>query len=245
MKRCPGILLLLFFVSCGKDFHPTKSDTTYYNIYGNSLADTAILNFIQPYHDSLEIQMKEVVAVSDVPMEKAKPECLLGNFIADLLLEKGKQYNAGAADFSIVNYGGLRLPVLPAGNITKGTIFELMPFDNFLVVMEIKGSVVKKLLDSIAAEGGWPVAGIRFTIRDGKASDIFIQGNPLNEERVYHAVISDYLADGGDNLLFLRTEKRKNTGVLFRDAILEYLSEQTQAGKTITSHLDSRITIYE
>jgi len=144
-----------------------------------------------------------------------------------------------------VNYGGLRVPLLPAGNITKGMIFELMPFDNFLTVMELKGNVVQQLFDHIAAQGGWPVAGVRFEIFDGKASEIQISNKPLEEERIYQIIISDYLADGGDNLLFLRLEKRTNTGIFIRDAILEYLQKQTHEGKPIATHLDNRVTIHE
>ena len=135
--------------------------------------------------------------------------------------------------------------MLPSGNITKGMIFELMPFDNFLTVMELKGTVVQQLCDHIAAQGGWPVAGVRFKIFDGKASEILMNDEPLKEERIYQIIISDYLADGGDNLLFLRLEKRTNKGIFIRDAILEYLQEQTSAGKQIAAHLDNRIMIHE
>ncbi len=242
MKYCL-FLLLPFLFSCSKELHSFKADTGYYKMNDSLAVDSAITKFIQPYHDSLDKQMKEVIAVSDVAMEKGKPESLMGNFVADLLLEKGRTYNNGVGDFSIVNYGGLRIPLLPAGNITKGSIFELMPFDNFLVTLELKGTVVQTLLDNIAAQGGWPVSGIRFTIHDGKASDIYVNNNPFDENRIYQIIISDYLADGGDNLLFLRSEKRTNTGVFIRDAILEYLREQTAQGKKITSHLDNRIKI--
>ena len=56
-------------------------------------------------------------------------------------------------------------------------------------------------------------------------------------------ITSDYLADGGDNLSFLRGEKRINFDIFIRDVILDYLSEQTQMKKVITSTLDGRITI--
>src|SRR5688572_22911625 len=109
------LLLLPFLFSCSNELHPLKADTIYYNVSATAEADTSILNFIKPYHDSLEIEMREVIAVSDIAMDKAKPESLLGNFVAELLLEKGKAYNEGVADFSVVNYGGLRIPSLPAG----------------------------------------------------------------------------------------------------------------------------------
>ena len=56
-------------------------------------------------------------------------------------------------------------------------------------------------------------------------------------------ITSDYLADGGDNLSFLRGEKRINFDIFIRDLFLDYLSEQTQMKKVITSTLDGRITI--
>lgn len=236
--------LSLFFSSCGKNFHPQQADTGYYQI-NNAEVDSFIIRFIQPYRDSLLQEMSEVIALSDVAMEKAKPESRMGNFIADLLLEEGRTLNNGKGDICIVNYGGLRVPLLPAGNITKGMIFELMPFDNFLVALELKGTVVQQLLDHIAAQGGWPIAGVRFKIFEGKASEILINNEPLKEERIYEIIISDYLADGGDNLLFLRPEKKFNTGVFLRDAILEYLRKQTQAGKIITTQLDNRHTLHE
>lgn len=239
------LLLLPFCFSCSADLHPVKADTTYYKLHSEAAVDSSILSFIQPFHDSLVKEMQQVIAVSDITMNKAKPESLLGNFVADLLLEKGKAYNNGVGDFSIVNFGGLRIPSMPAGNITKGIIYELMPFDNFMVILELKGIDVKQLLDVIAAQGGWPVSGIKFAIRNGKAEDIYINGKSLENSRIYQIIISDYLADGGESLLFLRSEKRTNTGLLIRDVILEHLRDQTTLGKHITAHLDNRITIHE
>ncbi|HXH19773.1 MAG TPA: 5'-nucleotidase [Chitinophagales bacterium] len=237
-----AILLLAGASSCAKQLRPVKAEAAYFKIDGTGGADSSIIAFIHPYRDSLRKEMTEVVAISSIMMEKGKPESLLGNFVADLLLEKGKQYDS-AADCCILNYGSLRLPFLPAGEITKGMIYELMPFDNFLVLIELRGEVVRQLLDYIAFQGGWPVAGIKFKIRDGKSFDILINDLPLQPGKIYRVVISDYLADGGDNLSMLRNEKRKNFGIFIRDVILEYLKEQTQQGKLISSQLDNRIMI--
>jgi len=235
------LLPIAFFSSCSKELHPVKANTFYYNIYDTTGVDSSVIGFIRPYSDSLNKEMEEVVATSAMAMEKGKPESLLGNFIADLLLEKGKEYNDGAADFCVVNYGGLRMPSLPAGKITKGMIYELMPFDNFLVIMELSGEIVKPMLDYVASEGGWPVSGIKFKIREEKAFDILINNLPLQPGKNYRVVISDYLADGGDNLSMLKTQQRKNTGIFIRDAIFDYLAEQTGKGKIISAVIDYRI----
>lgn len=228
-------------VSCSRELRPVRADAAYYHISGAGEADSSVLAHIQPYHDSLASDMQEVIATSAMPMEKGKPESLLGNFIADLLLEKGKNYFGDQADFCVMNYGGLRTPLLPAGAITRGMIYELMPFDNFLVLMELNGHTVQQMLDHIASDGGWPMAGIKFKIGAGKALDIFINQLPLQPDKIYRVLTSDYLADGGDNLFMLRGEKRINAGIFIRDVILDYLREQTKNGKTISSRLDYRI----
>ncbi len=241
--RWPLLILTLsgFLFSCTTKLYPLKADTSYYNISAATNPDSLVLQYIQPYHDSIEKDMNEIVATSAMVMEKGKPESLMGNFIADLLLEMGKQFNNDSADLCIVNYGGLRIPSLPAGQITTGKIFELMPFDNFLVIMQLKGSVVQQVFNLIAADGGWPIAGARFVIKDGTATQVLINSQQLENERIYNVVISDYLADGGDNLLFLRDENRKNLGIFLREIILEYLRNQTEQGKMISSSLDKRI----
>jgi len=245
MKSIRNWLVLIIaataFSSCTKTLRPVKADATYYKITDSIPADSSLIRFIQPYRDSLVREMQETIATSAMLMEKGQPESLLGNFIADALLEKGKEYSHDSADFCIVNYGSLRIPSLPAGPITKGMIYELMPFDNFMVLMELNGNVVQQMLDVIASRGGWPVAGIKFKIGDKKSFDILIKNLPLQPDKIYRVVISDYLADGGDNLFMLRNEKRKNSGIFIRDVIMEYLKEQTRNGKMISSRLDNRI----
>ncbi len=238
-----ALFAAFLLTACGKSFYPATISNHYYSINSNELVDSAIIHYIKPYRDSLKNEMREVIATSAMTLPKAKPESLMGNLIADLVLEKGKQYFEEGADFSVVNYGGLRIPAIPAGEITTGTVFELMPFDNYLVLMEIKGTVVQQLADVIAANGGWPVSGINFTIKNEKALQISLNNIPLLPEKIYRVLISDYLADGGDNLFFLKNEQRKNSGILLRDVILEFFKEKTKEGKVISSKLDNRIIV--
>ena len=201
----------------------------------------AVSALINPYKEKMETEMGEVLVHSDMQIEKGRPESLLGNFLSQLILDKCREYTGRPVDFGIVNYGGIRIPSLPTGPITKGKIYELMPFDNFLVVMTISGAAVKQLADHIASVEGWPVAGIRFEIKGQKAIEITIAGQPLDETATYTMAITDYLADGGDKLTFLVDKDRTATGVFMRDAIIEYLQELSDAGKSITSQLDERI----
>lgn len=237
--------LILILFSCSRELQPTEATSTYYPISDTLTIDSSVVQYIQPFKDSLKSEMNEVLAFSAAEMPKGKPESLMGNLIADLVLEKSREHYDGPVDCSVMNYGGLRIPSLPEGNITKGKIFELMPFDNFLVIMELKGTVLHRLLDQIAANGGWPIAGIRFVIKNNKATNIKIEGIPINDETLYHVAISDYLADGGDDLIFLRQEKRENLGIFLRDVMIEYFREHGENGMVVTSQLDHRITYNE
>lgn len=57
---------------------------------------------------------------------------------------------------------------MPKGDVTRGRIFEIMPFDNLLILQKLKGTVLQEFLDIIATDGGWPVAGITMQIKMGR-----------------------------------------------------------------------------
>jgi 2',3'-cyclic-nucleotide 2'-phosphodiesterase (5'-nucleotidase family) len=104
-----------------------------------------------------------------------------------------------------LNNGGIR-SIIPKGNVTARTAYEVMPFENSTVVLAISGKVVLEIVDYIISEKKpHPLSGMSFTINsDGKPSNIKIGNNNLEEEKVYYVVTSDYLANGGDNMLFLK-----------------------------------------
>ena len=81
----------------------------------------------------------------------------------------------------VANYGGIRINSVTDGDLTLGKVYEIMPFENALVVMDLNGDQVKLLLDRIAAYGGWPVSeGLNFEIADSTATNIVIQNKPWN-----------------------------------------------------------------
>ncbi len=80
--------------------------------------------------------------------------------MADAIYYGATQHFKMAVDAAFVNYGGIRISQLPKGEVTSGKIFELMPFDNIVVLQKLKGSVLQEFLDLIAERGGWPASGI-------------------------------------------------------------------------------------
>ena len=145
----------------------------------------------------------------------------------------------------LVNMGGLR-NILPKGKITVSDIFEILPFENSLCVLTMKGSEMKRLFKAIASLGGEGVSGVRLEItKEGELLDATIGGKPVEDNRLYTVATIDYLADGNGRMdAFLQAEKREcPDGATLRGLFLDYVRKQTAEGKTITSGLDGRITI--
>jgi 2',3'-cyclic-nucleotide 2'-phosphodiesterase (5'-nucleotidase family) len=168
------------------------------------------------------------------------PETLMGNYFADAMLTEGLKKDP-TIQFTLATKGGLRT-TFPKGDITVSNVFELMPFENEMVVLKLSGQNVQKVIDFIAKKDGEPVSGIRMKIRDNVAYDVTIAGQPFDINKTYNLLTYDYLADGGDDLECLRQPlERKEINKRVRDALLENINDLTRQGKKITAQLDGRI----
>src|SRR5687768_14024884 len=182
----------LFFLSCNNNFIPVQNEYDNYRITPALPRDTSMVILMQPYRDSIDETMNEVVGTALVTLEKKSPEGSLGNFMADAMLFGARQKYA-PVDVAFINTGGIRIQQLAQGPVTRGKIFELMPFDNIIVVQELTGQQLQQFLDMTAARGGWPSAGLTMQIRDKKAVNVMINGEPLKLEKTYLVANSDYV----------------------------------------------------
>ena len=248
MKNKPivFILLFLFFSSCTKVLHITghKSSSVKIEDAAKIEESQAINDLIDPFKVQLEKEMKEVIGFCEEELVKEKPECTMGNWTADLIHKKCEDYYEKPIDFAVVNYGGLRIPFLPKGEITRATMFELMPFENMLVVLHADGKTVQDLFVRMAEYGGWPVSHqVRFKIADGKPIDIQIEGKSIQNDKIYKIAMSDFLADGGDQCPFFKDKKRDLLGKLFRDALIEQVQELNDQGKKVNAKKEGRVIL--
>jgi len=195
-------------------------------------------------------EMNLVLATSAQPMYRASPEGLLNNFVADLVFEIARQrYNPTDGipfDFCVLNYGGLRAS-LPKGPVTMGNVYELMPFENEIMVITLTGQKTWELFQFLASSRvGMPVSGINLTIKDGRPAQVLVQGKPFDPERTYKIVTSDFLAEGGDQMhFFLNPVKSEMLGIRVREAIVLHMQTQAALGQELYSRLDGRISILE
>lgn len=241
-KKYMPLLLLVLLAACNTLYQPTQLVYDGYRITAQQPKDSALLKLLQPYSDSINKSMKEVVGFAEESLEKRQPSGTLGHFIADAMLYGARQKFDEPLDAAFVNYGGQRIIQLPKGPVTRSTIFELMPFDNLLVVQKMSGVVLQQFLDHIAMSGGWPVAGITFQIKDKKAINVLVNGQPLEANKMYNIVNSDYVANGGDYATMLKDIPQQNKGYLMRDAIFDYIKALKRDGKNITAQKENRIT---
>lgn len=226
--RYPFSAIIIVFVlqACSNRYVQTANQASLTRIQADSLRlyDSSTHYFIAPYKKQLDEQMSLVIGSTQTTLLKERPEGTLGNLMADAAIWYGAKNYPKPIDVCVMNYGGIRIPSIQAGNITVGKIYELMPFDNMLDVLEVSGQTLNDLLQLVAANGGWPVTGVQMTITNNKAVDILIGGTPLQSDKVYTLITSDYIANGGDNASMLKNyNKRTGLNYKVRDAILDYV----------------------
>ncbi len=205
------------------------------------IANKEYIAFLEPLRNQMDEEMNVVIGYSLQTMKVTRPESLLSNFCSDACRVEASLYLNKEVDLAIVNMGGLRTEI-PEGDITIRKMFELMPFENEMVILWLKGDKLAALCDVIASIGGEGVSGIKFGIKDGRAVNPLVGGLPLDREKVYTIATNDYLAGGNDRLVQLAEyEKMEYTGITMRDMLINYIKSETIKGNKIKSQLDGRI----
>ena len=242
-----ALLLLLLVSGCkSKEMvqHFADAEVSYIRLDDTQGNDAEIEALIAPYREKMEAEMNVVVGSVGQDLVKARPNSSLGNWFSDLLEDSAKEiFQDSQVDFAIQNYGGLRLGSIPAGEITKGKIFELMPFDNTLVNVEMDQKTMQQFLDRIADYGGWPVSrSVSFSIQDSAAVDILINDQPLMDKN-YYVAMPDYVANGGDNCYFLKDSRKEDSGMYIREIIIQHLLKLKTKGEDAKVDPADRIKI--
>mgnify|MGYP001315237568 CR=1 FL=1 len=213
------VYLLLLGLLQNPNYQLIKVEYENSDIFTNKI-DSSFWNIISPYKKMLDVDMNEVLCYSVTEMKKGQPESLLGNWTADLCLKKAQELFQDTIDMALFNNGGLRSS-LSEGNITKREIYQLMPFENELVVLSLTLDDVNDLMNYLNHTGGQPSA----------FSDWF-----QIDELPFYVLTTDYLANGGDKMRFFNNKYQNVLGVKMRDAIIQYCSQKD----TIATQLDNR-----
>lgn len=237
MKRLVVLPFLFLLAHCGNQKIANYSE-------GSVPVDSTIVGadlepMISPYRESMEEKMDVVIGKATVGLEKGQGESPLGNFAAEAAYYAGFKYGERTKDvggghamkysFALLNNGGLR-STINKGEITVGNMFELMPFDNTLVLVKLSPEQVKSCARYLFERKGQPVYNASFKLSSNEES-ITIGGEPYNFDQDVIIITSDYLASGGDKMNFFKDPIRKwDTGQFLRDVFIAYVKEQHELG---------------
>lgn len=235
----PLIISILFALSCSSSYKTEKIQYSHYRIQENTAENKLLSPVIKPYSDSVHKLMNAIIGYNEIKLEKKKEGNTLGFLMTDAYLEMAKKKVDVKVDAAFMNYGGIRLPDLPAGALTQGKIFELMPFDNLMVVLKLKGSLLKQYLDTLAATESVVVSGITMQIVNKASQQIMVGEKPLDMNTVYTIVHSDYVVMNSN---LLKNIDRKTNGYLLRDAIIDYIGFINNQNKKISVSNIDRVT---
>jgi 2',3'-cyclic-nucleotide 2'-phosphodiesterase (5'-nucleotidase family) len=235
---------ILAFTACTPKHYTVKSIEVSRIEMDSSLdagANTEMAALVDSFKTKMEGEMNDRIGTAAQSLKKGLPQSLLSNFTADVMLESGENF-WGKADFALMNMGGLRTGI-NEGPVTITNMFEVYPFDNRLVLLELPGTAVKELFESVANHGGEGLSkGIELVIKDKKIGALKIGGKPLDEQKTYRIVTIDYLAEGNDRMKALtKATKYTDSNTLLRDVMINYIKKLTDNKKEINANLDDRI----
>ncbi len=209
----------------------------------NEIKDNAdYVNFIKPYKDGLEKEMNTKISHTSVELNKKGNNSNLGNLLADFTFEGAKDWasknNIPTVDAAVINIGGIRA-VVGAGDILVKNVFEVMPFENEIVLVKMKGSDLDGLFDYYAQnEKNNPVSHLYIETQGKSLKNALINGEKVDVNKTYYIATSDYLALGGDNMKFFSRGEVISTGLRMRDVFMEYFKKNPEIKASTETRLN-------
>ena len=246
MSRGIITLFLLFFSieSCEIKHILSENKIEINNTIEN---DNNIVDFIAPYKNKVDKQMDSILAYSPVDYDKKNGllNTAIGNMMADVTLNLSNPvYKARTnknIDFVLLNHGGIR-SMISKGDITFRTAYKIMPFENSVVVCELKGRDVYELINYLTlSKKAHPISGINIVLdKNYNLLDAKINGKKIDENEIYAVATSDYLLNGGDKMTFF-SKSKKNTILDYkiRNVLIDYFKEVD----TVNFKIDNRFII--
>jgi 2',3'-cyclic-nucleotide 2'-phosphodiesterase (5'-nucleotidase family) len=205
------ILTVFSFLSCAeKKLHLARVEGKQVPVTEMLSQTNSIEQFIAPFRSRIDKDLNAVLAYAPGNVDKKGAwQTTIGNLQSTITLASAtKIFNLREnknVDICLLNNGGIR-SIVNKGNVTTRTAFELMPFENNLVVASLKGEQILELINYFIKEKKpHPLAGLTFTIdKNDVAKNILVQNQPLDVQKIYYVATNDYLYNGGDSMNFFK-----------------------------------------
>lgn len=190
--------------------------------------------------------VKKVIGHAPVAMVREEPECALSDMFIDTIMAAVERKSGKKVHVGIGNFGGIRVD-LPAGDILLDDMLSMFPFKNSIVYVALKGKDIRVILEEMAATRIQVLGGVRIEVSDGKLVSVLIDGQPLDDDRIYGVATISFLMDGGDNLHVGRNavEVLEYKDIDIIDIMLDYVNSETAAGRDIVYRTDGRVRILD
>lgn len=229
-------LTMAGLTACGPEkFRNTTIEGKKIPVSVNYPATQEIDDYIKPYREHIDRDLDSVLAYCPETLDKGKTingwQTTIGNFMADVAFDKADkvfmQREHRHIDACLLNHGGIR-SVIAKGNITARTAFEIMPFENALLVVALKGEQLVEIANYLAKEKKpHPLSGIEIHLsKDGVVTSLTVHGKPVEAGKIYNVATSDYLANGGDSMdFFKKGVKTYDLDYKLRSLYIDYFKE--------------------
>lgn len=205
------IFLVFSLLGCKNTIQTTSIKAEKIPVDNTIEGDAEIEAFIKPYAEHLKLTLDSVIAYNPTNLSKkdGKLNTALGNLMADLVMEQAnpifRSRTGNSIDIVLLNNGGIRSGI-GKGPVSSRTGFELMPFENEIVVVELSGNKIQEMFNYLEdAKTAHPISGMQLSVDSNyKLTNALIGGKELDLNRNYFVATSDYLQQGGDNMNFFK-----------------------------------------
>lgn len=247
MKTIHFICCLLLFVSCKQSEQQLTKITAKNIAIDSTLQSSATIDsLVAPYKRKLIAEMETVLCFAPVNFTKQTfgLQTNLGNLMADLCMDIANpmfiEKTGKKIDFTMFNNGGLRAPI-SKGNVTLENAFQLMPFDNEFVVVELSGDKIIELVQYISKNKKAHPVSKDFALTLSKDDfQLVIKGEKFDKNKTYFVLTSDYLQGGGDKMYFFKDPIQLiKLDYKVRDGIIDYFKKTD----TLKATIDKRVIL--
>lgn len=211
-------------------------------VIGQEIEDEKeFVKLIAPYKEKLDDRMNQKISHTMVELNRMGDNSNLGALLSDYLLEGANDWavknKMPKVDAAILNIGGIRNNI-SEGDILVRNIFEVMPFENEMVIVKMKGEDIQGIFDYYEKhQKNNPVAQLNIIVKDGKLVEGLINGERPQIGKTYYIATSDYLAMGGDSMYFFEKGETIKTDVILRNLFLEYFRKNPEVKVKNDIHL--------
>jgi 2',3'-cyclic-nucleotide 2'-phosphodiesterase (5'-nucleotidase family) len=249
MKKALLLFSTLFiFYGCKKESNQLVKITAKTIAIDSSLVEKSeYRKLIEPYKNKMIAEINTVISYTpkDLKRSDGNMQSSLGNLLADLCYKRTNEiFNKKTGkniDFSMFNYGGIRASI-SKGNVLNKNAFELMPFENSLVVVQLSGDKVKELIRYfIKNKRAHPLSkNVELVINADDSYQLKINNIPFDATKNYFVLTSDYLQSGGDKMDFFKKPiSLFKTDYKMRHAIMD----EFKSLDTLKTSLDNRVKL--